>query len=328
MITKNNRLKEGKAIKTRICDLLGIKYPVLQGGMAWVSTAELAAAVSEGGGLGIIGSGQAPPQWLREQVKKAKELTDKPFGVNVMLLSPHVEEVVQLLAEEKVSVVTTGAGNPGKYLGLLHGAGIKVIPVVSSVALAKRLARSGVDAIIAEGMESGGHIGELTTMALVPQIVDAVDIPVIAAGGIFDGRGMAAALMLGAEGVQMGTRFMCAKECTIHERVKEMVIKAKDRDTVVTGRPTGHPVRVLKNKLARQFLELEERCAGSEEFEKLGVGRLRLAMQEGDVEMGSVMAGQVSSMVSRVQPAREIILEVVTGAEQIIKGFCDRVVNG
>ncbi len=295
--------------------------------MAWVSTAELAAAVSEAGGLGIIGSGHAPPEWVREQVRKIKDLTGKPFGVNVVLLSPHVEEIIQLLVEEKVPVITTGAGNPGKYLPLLHGAGIKVIPVVSSVALAKRLARSGVDALIAEGTESGGHVGELTTMTLVPQVVDAVDIPVIAAGGIYDGRGLAAAIMLGAEGVQMGTRFMCAEECTIHPRVKEMIIKAKDRDTVVTGRPTGHPVRVLKNKLARRFLDMENRCAGKEEFEKTGVGRLKMAMIDGDVEEGSVMAGQVSAMVQRVEPAREIILDVVRGARQIIDRVCNGAVN-
>ncbi|TYO97411.1 enoyl-[acyl-carrier protein] reductase II [Desulfallas thermosapovorans DSM 6562] len=295
--------------------------------MAWVSTAELVAAVSEAGGLGIIGSGQAPPQWVREQVHRVKELTGKPFGVNVMLLSPHAEEIIRLLVEERVAVVTTGAGNPGKYLNLLHDAGIKVIPVVSSVALAKRLVRSGVDALIAEGMESGGHVGELTTMALVPQVVDAVDVPVIAAGGICDGRGMAAALMLGAEGVQMGTRFICALECTVHERVKDMVIKARDRDTIVTGRPTGHPVRVLKNKLAKKFLELEDRCAPGEEFEKLGVGRLKQAMVDGDTDMGSVMAGQVAAMVRQVQPAREIINDVVTGAENIIRHIRCRVVD-
>nr|WP_245779660.1 enoyl-[acyl-carrier-protein] reductase FabK [Desulfoscipio geothermicus] len=294
--------------------------------MAWVSTAELVAAVSEGGGLGIIGSGQAPPEWVREQVRKTKALTGKPFGVNVMLLSPHAEDIMQLLAEERVAVVTTGAGNPGKYLPLLHGAGIRVIPVVSSVALAKRLVRSGVDALIAEGMESGGHVGELTTMALVPQVVEAVEVPVIAAGGICDGRGMAAALMLGAEGVQIGTRFISAEECTVHPQVKEMIIKAKDRDTIVTGRPTGHPVRVLKNKLARQFMELEDSCAPAEEFERLGVGRLKLAMVDGDIAMGSVMAGQVSAMVRRVQPAREIINDVVTEAEKIIKNICSKVV--
>ncbi len=286
--------------------------------MAWVSTAELVAAVSEVGGLGIIGSGQAEPQWVREQVHKVKELTSKPFGVNVMLLSPYAEEIINLLVEARVAVVTTGAGNPGKYLNLMHNAGIKVIPVVSSVALAKRLARSGVDALIAEGMESGGHVGEVSTIALLPQVVDAVDVPVIAAGGICDGRGMAAALMLGAEGVQMGTRFICAQECTVHERVKEMIIKAKDRDSIVTGRPTGHPVRVLKNKLTKKFMELEESGAPAEEYEKLGVGRMKLAMVNGDIDMGSVMAGQVAAMVQRVEPARDIIKSVVTEAENII----------
>jgi len=287
--------------------------------MAWVSTAELVAAVSEAGGLGIIGSGQAQPQWVREQVRKVKGLTGKPFGVNVMLLSPYAEEIINLLVEERVAVVTTGAGNPGKYLNLMHGAGIKVIPVVSSVALAKRLSRSGVDALIAEGMESGGHVGEVTTMALLPQVVDAVDVPVIAAGGICDGRGMAAALMLGAEGVQMGTRFICARECTVHEQVKDMIIKAKDRDSIVTGRPTGHPVRVLKNRLTKKFMELEESGAPAEEYEKLGVGRMKLAMVDGDIDMGSVMAGQVAAMVQRVEPAWDIINSVVTEAENIIR---------
>ncbi|MFZ5643362.1 MAG: enoyl-[acyl-carrier-protein] reductase FabK [Bacillota bacterium] len=305
-------------IHTVLCDLLGIKYPILQGGMAWVSTAELAAAVSDGGGLGIIGSGQAPPDWVREQVQRAKQLTSKPFGVNVMLLSPFVDDVMNIILEEKVSVVTTGAGNPGKYVPSLQGAGIRVIPVVASVALAKRLVRSGVDALIAEGTESGGHIGELTTLALVPQIVDAVDIPVIAAGGIFDGRGLAAALALGASGVQMGTRFMCASECIIHNNVKDMVIKAKDRDTLVTGRSTGHPVRVLRNKLSRKFVEMEENCIPPEEILKLGVGSLKAAMVDGDIEMGSVMAGQVSAMVNSIQPARDIIEEVVTGAHSVM----------
>ncbi len=308
-------------IHTVLCDLLKIKYPILQGGMAWVSTAELAAAVSEAGGLGIIGSGQAPGQWVREQVRKAKELTGKPFGVNVMLLSPFVDEVMEVIREEKVAVVTTGAGNPGKYVPSLQEAGIRVIPVVASVALAKRLARSGVDALIAEGMESGGHIGELTTMALVPQIADAVNLPVIAAGGVYDGRGLAAALALGAVGVQMGTRFMCARECTINDRVKEMVIKSRDRSTVVTGRSTGHPVRVLENKLARKFMEMEARCLPPEEIMKIGVGSLKAAMVDGDVEMGSVMAGQVSALVDKVQPAAEIIGEVMAGAHEVIMGM-------
>lgn len=308
-----------QVLKTRLCEMLGIKYPILQGGMAWVSTAELAAAVSNAGGMGIIGTGQAPPDWVSRQVRQARELTDKPFGVNVMLLSPHVEEIMQIIIEEKVAVVTTGAGNPGKYIPALHAAGCKVFPVVSSVALARRLERAGVDGIIAEGLESGGHVGELTTMALVPQVVDAVKVPVVAAGGIADGRGLAAALALGACGVQMGTRFMCASECTIHDNVKQMLIKARDRDTVVTGRSTGHPVRVLQNKLSRLFEEMESRCVPPAELEKLGVGRLRAAIQDGDVEMGSVMAGQICALVSRVQPVAEIIQEVVTGAEQVLK---------
>ncbi|MCL6477625.1 MAG: enoyl-[acyl-carrier-protein] reductase FabK, partial [Peptococcaceae bacterium] len=305
-------------IHTVLCDLLGIKYPILQGGMAWVSTAELAAAVSEAGGLGIIGSGQAPAQWVRDQVRKTKELTDKPFGVNVMLLSPFVDEVMEIIRQERVAVVTTGAGNPGKYVPSLQEAGIRVIPVVASVALAKRLVRSGVDALIAEGTESGGHVGELTTMALVPQIVDAVDVPVIAAGGIYDGRGFVAALALGAVGVQMGTRFMCARECTIHQNVKEMVIKSRDRSTVVTGRSTGHPVRVLENKLSRKFLEMEAKCLPPDEILQIGVGSLRAAMVGGDVEMGSVMAGQVSAMVTKIQPAGEIIAEIMSGAREIM----------
>ncbi|MFZ5634903.1 MAG: enoyl-[acyl-carrier-protein] reductase FabK [Bacillota bacterium] len=310
--------REPSIIHTALCDILGIEYPILQGGMAWVSTAELAAAVSEAGGLGIIGSGQAPAQWVRDQVRRAKELTGKPFGVNVMLLSPFVDEVMEVIRQERVAVVTTGAGNPGKYVPSLQEAGIRVIPVVASVALAKRLVRSGVDALIAEGMESGGHVGELTTMALVPQIVDAVDVPVIAAGGIFDGRGFVAALALGAVGVQMGTRFMCAQECTIHQNVKEMVIKSRDRNTVVTGRSTGHPVRVLENKLSKKFLEMEAKCLPSDEILQIGVGSLKAAMVDGDVEMGSVMAGQVSAMVAKIQPAREIIGEIMSGAREIM----------
>ncbi|KFD41200.1 2-nitropropane dioxygenase [Peptococcaceae bacterium SCADC1_2_3] len=306
-------------ISTVLCDLLKIKYPVLQGGMAWVSTAELAAAVSEAGALGIIGSGNATAAWVAEQIRLTRKLTAKPFGVNVLLSSPYVDEIIPVLITEKVPVVTTGAGNPGKYLPSLQAAGIKVIPVVASVALAKRLTRYNIDALIAEGMESGGHVGELSTMVLVPQIAEAVNVPVIAAGGIFDGRGLAAALMLGAAGVQMGTRFMCAKECRIHQKVKEAIIKAKDRDTVITGTSTGHPVRVLKNKLSRQFEELEKRNASKAEMEELGLGRLQAAMAEGDIEHGSVMAGQVSAMVKEVQTARDIILDVVNGAAAILK---------
>lgn len=295
--------------------------------MAWVSTAELAAAVSEAGGLGIIGSGTANDGWVREQVRLTRQLTKKPFGVNVLLLSPYVEGIIKVIIEERVPVITTGAGNPGKYLPALQKAGVKVIPVVSSVLLAKRLVRNGVNAIIAEGMESGGHVGELSTMALVPQVVEAVDVPVIAAGGIYDGRGLAAVLCLGARGVQMGTRFMCASECTIHPNVKEMIIKARDRDTVVTGSSIGHPVRVLRNKLTRQYEELEGRCAPPAEIEKLGAGRLRAAMVDGDVEYGSVMSGQVSALVQEVQAAREIIADIVQGAAGILRNLNHLVVE-
>ena len=308
-------------LRTSLCDLLGIKYPILQGGMAWVSTAELAAAVSEAGGLGIIGSGHAPTEWLEEQIKLAKKLTNKPFGVNVMLMSPFVEQNMELIARERVPVVTTGAGNPGKYIPVLKEVGTKVIPVIPSVALAQRMAKAGVDAVIAEGGESGGHIGELHTMPLVPQVVDAVEIPVIAAGGFFDGRGLVAALALGAKGIQMGTRFMCATECTIHENIKGILVKAKDRDTIVTGRTTGHPVRIIRNKLAKQFEERERQGAPVEELEKMGVGRLRIAMVEGDVHQGSIMAGQICGMVKQVEPASDIIQDIITGAEQVLSGL-------
>ncbi|MCW2278416.1 enoyl-[acyl-carrier-protein] reductase FabK [Heliophilum fasciatum] len=306
-------------MKTALCDLLGIKYPILQGGMAWVATAELAAAVSEAGGLGLVGAGQAPAEWVDNEIRKIKERTNKPYGVNVMLMSPHVDEIMEVIIAHRVPLITTGAGNPGKYIARLKEIGTKVIPVVSSVALAQRLEKSGVDGLIAEGMESGGHVGELTTMALVPQVVDAVKIPVIAAGGIADGRQFAAAIALGAVGVQMGTRFMCAKECTIHPNVKQAVLKAKDRDTVVTGRPTGHPVRVIKNKLSRQFEEMEKRAADAEEFEKLGVGKLRMAMVNGDTDQGSVMAGQVAAMVCNEMPAAAIIEDIMAGAQRTLE---------
>ncbi len=314
-------------IRTALCELLDIEYPIIQGGMAWVSTAELAAAVSEAGGLGVIGSGTATPEWLKAQLQQARALTKKPFGVNVMLLSPFVEELMAVLREEPVAVVTTGAGNPGKYVPSLREVGTKVIPVVSSVALAKRLTRAKVDALIAEGMESGGHVGELTTMALVPQVVDAVDIPVIAAGGIFSGRGLVAALALGAVGVQMGTRFMCARECTVHPRVKERVIKSKDRDTALTGVSTGHPVRALRNKLTRKFEELEKNNTPPEELEKLGSGSLRLAMVEGDIEFGTVMAGQICAMVNQIMPARDIIMDVVESAGVVLERLNQQVVK-
>lgn len=285
--------------------------------MAWVATAELAAAVSEAGGLGIIGAGNAPADVVRAQIHKARSLTKKPFGVNVYYLSPFVNEVIDVVIDEKVEVITTGAGNPSKDIPRLKAVGTKVIPVVASVALAKRLERTGIDAIIAEGMECGGHVGELTTMALTPQIVDAVSIPVIAAGGIADGRGIVAALALGAAGVQMGTRFICATECTVHENYKMAVINAKDRDTVLTGWH-GHYVRVLRNKLTKQFETLIANNGTQEEFEKLGAGRLRIAAVEGDTDFGSLMAGQVASMVKEIQPAAEIIAQLVAESQKVI----------
>ncbi len=308
-------------IKTEICDILGIRYPIIQGGMAWVSDAELAAAVSEAGGLGIIAAGNAPADWVEQEIVKAKKLTDKPFGVNIMLLSPYVDDVVDVVVKYGVKVITTGAGSPGKYMDKFKSIGAKVIPVVASVALAKRMESAGVDAVIAEGMESGGHIGELTTMTLVPQVVDAVKIPVIAAGGIADGRGLVAAFALGARGVQMGTRFVASKECTIAQTYKEAIVKAKDRDTVVTGRATGHPVRILKNKLAREFLKLESSGASVEELEKFGEGRLRLAAREGDVVNGSVMAGQISGLIRDIKPVKDIIEDIVKEANEVLKNI-------
>ena len=311
-------------IKSKICDLLGIKYPILQGGMAWVSTAELAAAVSEAGGLGIIGAASMPPDLLREEIAKAKKLTNKPFGVNLMLMMEFIKEQIEVVIAEGVPVITTGAGNPGTFIDGFHSNGIKVIPVIPSVALAKRLARHGVDALIAEGYESGGHVGELTTMALVPQVVDAVDVPVIAAGGMGDGRGLAAALALGAEGIQMGTRFIVAHECTVHDNYKETIIKAGDRDTVVTGRKTSHPVRVIENKLAKEFLRLEAEGASVEKLEKFGAGRLKAAAVDGNVDYGSVMSGQIAGLVKKKQSAKEIIDEVINEAEEILKGMPER----
>lgn len=311
-------------IKSRICDLLNIEYPIFQGGMAWVATGELAAAVSEAGGLGIIGSGNAPADWVKAEILKVKSRTSKPFGINVMLMSPFVEEVMQVILEERVPVITTGAGNPGKYVSVLKEAGTKIIPVVASVALAKRLEKAGVDALIAEGMESGGHVGETSTLPLVPQVVNAVTIPVIAAGGIFDGRGFLAALSLGAEGVQMGTRFMSAEECTVPLKVKEAILKAKDRDTVVTGRSTGHPVRCLNNHFTRELTELEKVGTPIAELEKLGAGRLRMAMVEGDVQNGSVMSGQVAGAVVRIEPAAAIVHDVIDGAEREFQKLKER----
>lgn len=301
-----------------VCDLLNIKYPIIQGGMAWIADASLAAAVSEAGGLGII-TGTAPIEWIRNEIRKVRELTDKPFGVNVMLMTPHAEEVAKLVCEEKVPVVTTGAGSPGKFMNMWKECNVKVIPVVASVALAKRMEKLGADAVIAEGMESGGHIGSLTTMALVPQVTDAVNIPVIAAGGIGDGRGIAASFMLGAKGVQMGTRFLLANECTVHENYKEKVKKAKDIDTVITGGSLGHPVRLIKNKLSREYIKLEKEAHDVEELERMGQGALRKAVVEGDVEYGNVMAGQICGMLQKEESAKEIINSLITECIETIK---------
>ncbi len=310
------------ALDTRLTRLLGIEHPIIQGGMAWTATAELVSAVSNAGAAGVIGAGHMPPGNLREQIRMTKAATHNPFGVNLMLLTPHIDELVQLVLDERVPFVTTGAGNPAKYMGDLRDAGIKVLCVVPSVALAKRMESIGADAVIGEGMEAGGHIGDLTTMVLTPQLVDAVEVPVVAAGGIADGRAVAAAFALGAEGVQMGTRFMCAAECTIHPSVKDRILKAKDRDTVVTGRSTGHPVRVIKNKLSRRIEELDHQ-GKAEEIESLGTGKLALCMREGDIEMGSLMAGQCSAMVDEIQPAAEIIAEVVSEAEAVMVRMCE-----
>ena len=305
-------------MKTEITELLGIEEPIIQGGMAWVAEYHLAAAVSEAGGFGIIGAASAPPEVVREQIHKVRELTDKPFGVNVMLMSPSAPEVAKVVAEEKVKAVTTGAGNPAAYMEMWKEAGIRVIPVVASVAMARMMEKAGADAVVAEGTESGGHIGSATTMTLVPQVADAVKIPVIAAGGIGDGRGFAAALMLGAKAVQMGTRFIVAKESIVHANYKERVIKAKDIDSEVTGRSTGHPIRVLRNKMTREYLRMEAEGVGLEELEMLTLGSLRKAVMEGDVVNGSIMAGQVAGMVKKEQTCREIIEEIMAEAEKLL----------
>ncbi len=306
-------------MQTRITKLLEIEYPVIQGGMAWVANAALAANVSKAGGIGFIGAANAPAEWVRSEIHRAKEITDKPIGVNVMLLSEHVDEVAQVVAEEGVKAVTTGAGNPAKYMKQWKEAGIRVIPVVASVAMARMMERAGADAIVAEGMESGGHIGEQTTMSLLPQVVDAVSVPVIGAGGIGDGRGMAAALMLGAEAVQLGTRFIVAKESTVSQAYKDRVIGAKDIDSVVTGRSTGHPVRSLRNTMTRQYLEMEKNNVSFEELEHLTLGALRKAVVDGDVAMGTVMAGQIAGMIKKEQTCAEIIQEIVQEAKETIK---------
>lgn len=301
--------------------LLNIKYPIIQGGMANISSAELVSAVSNAGGLGIIGSGGWDGVRLREEIQKCKKLTDKPFGVNLMLMNPHCDELSDIIIEEGVNVITTGAGSPGPYIEKWKAAGIKIIPVVPSVALAKRMARLGVDAIIAEGTESGGHVGELTTMSLVPQVADAVEVPVIAAGGIADGRGFVAAIALGASGVQIGTRFLTATECPVHENYKLALIKAKDTDTVVTGRSVGVPVRCLKNPMTREYIKLEQQGVSAEELEYLTLGSLRKAVLEGDTKSGSVMAGQIAGMLSQVQSVAEIIEDITTHASIVFKNL-------
>ncbi|TCL56987.1 enoyl-[acyl-carrier protein] reductase II [Kineothrix alysoides] len=306
-------------METRITKLLGIEYPIIQGGMAWVAEYHLAAAVSEAGGLGLIGAASAPADIVRQQIREAKKLTDKPVGVNIMLLNPNAEEVARLIVEEDVKVVTTGAGNPGKFMELWKNAGVKVIPVVASVAMAKMMERAGADAVVAEGTEAGGHIGEATTMSLLPQVADAVNIPVVGAGGIADGRGFAAAIMLGAEAVQMGTVFATAKESIVHDNFKQKIFAAKDIDSEVTGRSTGHPVRSLRNKMTREYLKLEEEGASFEELEYLTLGSLRKAVVDGDVVNGTIMAGQIAGLIKEEKSCSEIIRKIMLQAEKLLK---------
>ncbi|MBP5607050.1 MAG: enoyl-[acyl-carrier-protein] reductase FabK [Lachnospiraceae bacterium] len=307
-------------MKNRVTELLGSEYPVIQGGMAWVAEHNLAAAVSNAGGLGIIGAASAPAEIVREEIRKCRELTDRPFGVNIMLLNPNADEVAKIITEEGVKVVTTGAGNPGKYMELWKNAGVKVIPVVASTAMAVMMERAGADAVVAEGMESGGHIGVTTSFALIPQVADAVSIPVIAAGGIADGRGMAAAFMLGAEGIQMGTRFVAAKEAVVHEAYKERIIKAKDIDSTVTGTTTGHPVRCLKNRMTREYLKLEQEGADFMELEKLTLGSLKKAVIDGDVVNGTLMAGQIAGLIKSEESCKDIVKGIAEEAEQLMRG--------
>jgi enoyl-[acyl-carrier protein] reductase II len=305
-------------LKTAICDLFGIKYPIIQGGMVHVATVELVSAVSNAGGLGIIGAGNAEPDWVREQIRLTRQRTSKPFGVNILLVSPFAKEVIEVVLQERVSVVTTGAGNPGVYISRFKQAGVKVMPVVASVALAIRLERTGVDAIVAEGMESGGEVGETTTMVLVPQVVDSVRIPVVAAGGMGDGRGLAAALALGAQGVQMGTRFVCSKECIAHTAYKEKILKARDRSTVVTGQTTGYSLRCLQNRLTRQFAELEKTGASKEELDLLGRGKVYQGLIEGKLEEGSLLSGQIAGLIEEIKPVKTIIENTIVEAETVL----------
>ena len=306
-------------IKTRLCNLLGIEHPIVQGGMAWVSTAELVVAVSEAGALGILGAGNAPPDWVETQIRQIKARTNRPFGVNMPMFSAYVAELVDICARERVPVVTTGAGNPSPHIPALKRAGVVVMPVVASVALAKRLERAGADALVAEGSESGGHIGDVNTLPLVPQIVDAVQIPVVAAGGIADGRGLVAALALGAVGVQMGTRFICTAECTVHHNYKEMIVKAGDRSTITTGHSLGHPVRALRSPMTRRFEEMEQKGLTEAELIEFGTGKLRLATVDGNVNEGSFMAGQSCGLVSDIVPAAVLIQRIIAEAEAILR---------
>jgi enoyl-[acyl-carrier protein] reductase II len=309
-------------IHTVLCDLLGIRHPIIQGGMAWVANAELATAVSEGGGLGVVGSGNAPPSWVEAQIDAVQAKTEKVFGINIPLFSPYVEPVIALCIEKRVPVITTGAGSPGQYLDALHDAGIIVLPVVASVALARRLARQGADGLIVEGQEAGGHVGDVSTMPLIPQVVDAVDVPVIAAGGFADGRGLAAALALGAVGVQMGTRFICTTECSVHENYKEKIVQARDRSTTVTGQSLGHPVRTIKNRMSRAMAAMEQETqVTEEELIAFGTGKLRLAAEAGDIDNGSVMGGQVSGLISDVVPCQTLLDRIIAEAEQQIESL-------
>lgn len=305
-------------LKSIICKLLGIKYPLIQGGMAWIADAELASAVSNAGALGVIAAGYAPGEWVREEIRKTKRLTEKPFGLNIMLLNPNADEIARMVVQEKVKVVITGAGNPGKYIEMWKENNILVFPVIPSVALALRMERAGADAVIAEGGEAGGHVGELTTMSLIPQVADAINIPVLAAGGIADGRGLAAAWMLGASGFQIGTRFLVAHECNVHKNYKQKILTAKDTSTIVTGRPTGHPVRIIKNRLARDFQQLDKRNASLEEYEELGKNALCRAAREGDMNYGSIMAGQSAGLVKKEQTCKEIVEEIFLEAKKLI----------
>lgn len=309
--------------RTRVCDILDIKYPVLQGAMAWIAGGKLAAAVSQAGGLGVIGTGNADAGWLKQEIDIARKMTDRVFAVNLMLASPHVKEIAELIVQEKIPVVTTGGGNPGTFMEKFKSEKIRVVPVVASLALARRLARLGADAMIVEGMESGGHVGEMSTMCLVPMVADAIDIPVIAAGGIADGRGFMAALALGAEGVQVGTRFVCAQECNVHPAYQEKIIKARDRATVVCGISTGHPVRAIHNKFTRQYLMAEAQGLNQGELEQMGRGKYPAAAVEGDVEFGSVLAGQISGLVGSIQKAEEIVLDIMQGAAKIKEQWGD-----